>query len=343
MAMIANGLFSALEYFVCALKYPASITYITNVLNSIVNSNQQDAVVSIVQFPSAYINGTQTGDPSNPITLNSLPKLVSRYKSAPSTIGSYTPRNKKLLTYPYMFLTVDTLNATKDYKYEYFADRSNMLFHEWGCVSADPEILVMPMGYNGAGSQYPNYTESVTCKGFPQCAFVIDSYRAWVAQKSVDYSISQAQLLVKEMASVVNPNNVGGVVGAAQFPMQMERETNAAMIEQTSGSKVRGTQGSSSEVATKGKGIYYKYMSITEEFARRIDDFFDRFGYATGRIKVPNRNVRPHWTYTKTTDVAIRGNVPVDDMRKIKSIYNNGITFWRYGSEVGNYSLDNRV
>jgi hypothetical protein len=84
-------------------------------------------------------------------------------------------------------------------------------------------------------------------------------------------------------------------------------------------------------------------MGVTEQSAKMIDDFFDRFGYATKRIKIPNRNVRPHWTYTKTLDVAIRGNVPVDDMRKIKAIYDNGITFWRNGSEVGNYSLDNTV
>ena len=45
----------------------------------------------------------------------------------------------------------------------------------------------------------------------------------------------------------------------------------------------------------------------------------------------------------KTIDVNIVGSVPADDMAKIKACYNNGITFWRNGNEVGNYSLDNSV
>ena len=314
-------------------------------MNQLVLSNQQDAVVSIIMFPQAYINydvDEETGE----LIVGESPYNHQQTVVAPNKVGNYTPRNKKLLTYPYTFLTVDTLNSSHNYRFEYFDDRSDIRFSEIGCVSPNPEIVVMPTNYNGSGvigSTSFNPTESVSCTGFPQCAFVIDSYRAWIAQKSTDYSLSQAQLLVKEIGAVSNPLNVGAVVSSGQYPLQMERETNAALIEQSAGSKVRGTSGASADVASRGKGIFYKYMSVTEEFAKRIDDFFDRFGYSCGRIKVPNRNVRPHWTYTKTVDVAIRGNVPVDDMRKIKNIYNNGITFWKYGSEVGNYSLNNSV
>ena len=188
----------------------------------------------------------------------------------------------------------------------------------------------------------------MTCAGFPQCAFVIDSYRAWVAQKSTDYNLSQAQNLVRaigagSMVIASEGASVGSWTSLVNTALESGRETNAALIEQSAGSKSRGTTGAAADVASKAKAIYYKTMCITSQFARMIDDFFDRFGYTCGRIKIPNRNVRPHWTYTKTVDVAIRGNVPVDDMRKIKSIYNNGITFWRYGSEVGNYSLNNSV
>lgn len=84
-------------------------------------------------------------------------------------------------------------------------------------------------------------------------------------------------------------------------------------------------------------------MSCTAEYARMIDDFFTMFGYVTKRNKIPNRNVRPHWTYTKTMGCTVTGSVPAPDMNKICSIYDNGITFWKKGSEVGNYSLDNTV
>ena len=65
------------------------------------------------------------------------------------------------------------------------------------------------------------------------------------------------------------------------------------------------------------------------------------FGYATRRCKKPNRNSRPHWNYVKTVGATVTGSVPADDMKKICSIYDNGITFWKNGSEVGDYSLDN--
>jgi hypothetical protein len=324
-------------------------------LNEIVSSNQQDAVVSLIMMPSAYINIT-TDDDGSPI-VSEAPIQHTQSVTAPNKLGSYTPRNKKLLTYPYCFLCVDTLCSTKNYRYEYFSDRNDIEFAEIGCVSPNPEILVMPKYYNGAkagsDTSVVNATESVICTGFPQCAFVIDSFRAWIAQKSVDYQLGQYQYVfreISEFAAGAGQAMAGNYIGAAQAGANLAttifeqgRDTNAAHIEATAGSKSRGTSDSSANVASRAMGIYYKYMCITEQFAKMIDDFFDRFGYTTKRIKIPNRNVRPHWTYTKTLDVAIRGNVPVDDMRKIKAIYDNGITFWRNGSEVGNYSLDNRV
>ena len=71
------------------------------------------------------------------------------------------------------------------------------------------------------------------------------------------------------------------------------------------------------------------------------DNFFTRYGYATKKLKIPNRSSRPHWNYVKTVNCTITGSIPTDAARNICSIYDNGITFWKHGSEVGNYSLDN--
>ena len=74
----------------------------------------------------------------------------------------------------------------------------------------------------------------------------------------------------------------------------------------------------------------------------QIDDYFNMYGYAIHRCKIPNRNVRPHWTYTKTIGCCIVGSLPSDSAKHICDIYNAGITFWKNGSEVGQYQLDNR-
>ena len=78
-------------------------------------------------------------------------------------------------------------------------------------------------------------------------------------------------------------------------------------------------------------------MTIRNKQARIIDEYFSRFGYACHRIKIPNRNARRNWTYVKTDGCELNGNIPSDDLNLIKAIYNNGVTFWTNGDNIGNY------
>ena len=84
-------------------------------------------------------------------------------------------------------------------------------------------------------------------------------------------------------------------------------------------------------------------MSIKSEYARIIDEFFTMFGYKTHRVKIPNKNHRKRFWYTKTVDCEIDGKIPQKDLEKIKNCYNNGITFWRNASEIGEFNLDNPI
>ena len=72
-----------------------------------------------------------------------------------------------------------------------------------------------------------------------------------------------------------------------------------------------------------------------------IDDYFTMYGYATNRCKIPNYSARPHWNYLKTRNVNLTGSVPANAMKHLCQIYDNGITFWKNPSEVGDYNLDN--
>lgn len=104
----------------------------------------------------------------------------------------------------------------------------------------------------------------------------------------------------------------------------------------------------------RGSSVNSLYMSIginkprfynqhiRQEYAEIIDGYFDRYGYAVHTFKVPTLNNRPNWTFVKTVDCTIRGNIPNDDSTKICKIMNTGITFWTNGNNVGNYTLNNR-
>jgi hypothetical protein len=97
-----------------------------------------------------------------------------------------------------------------------------------------------------------------------------------------------------------------------------------------------------------GRCIYALIKRIREEDARVIDDYFTMYGYATNRVKVPNRTARPYWNYIKTEGCNIGpttdewGNktyLPTDVGSEIMCIYDHGITFWNPQCEVGKYSL----
>ena len=96
-------------------------------------------------------------------------------------------------------------------------------------------------------------------------------------------------------------------------------------------------------VASGNNTFHFYKMSVKAEYARIIDDFFDMYGYQTNRVKTPNVAHRQNWWYTKTINANITGNVPNDDMNKIKEAYNNGLTFWRNPANFLNYSVSNGI
>lgn len=83
------------------------------------------------------------------------------------------------------------------------------------------------------------------------------------------------------------------------------------------------------------------YMCVKPEYAEIVDKFFDMFGYNTCTVKVPNTHSRPHWNYVKTIGCDIQGFLPQEAANIIKAVYDKGVTFWKNGDEVGNYTLDN--
>jgi hypothetical protein len=90
-------------------------------------------------------------------------------------------------------------------------------------------------------------------------------------------------------------------------------------------------------------GFIIRQWALSYEYASRIDEYFDKYGYAMMTAFVPSRLNRKHWSYLKTTGCNIKGNINNTDLLTIKTIYDNGITTWKNLEEVGDYSLDNTV
>lgn len=87
----------------------------------------------------------------------------------------------------------------------------------------------------------------------------------------------------------------------------------------------------------------FRKMSVRYEFAKCIDSWFDMFGYKVNRLGKPLKNHRQNYWYTKTIGANIDGNIPNEDMQIIKSIYNNGVTYWKDATKIKDYSVSNNI
>lgn len=123
-------------------------------------------------------------------------------------------------------------------------------------------------------------------------------------------SVWQVEAKLKDVSNV--PPNVGGLSGAGSVTNALSRFDYSTY-----------------------------YMCVKPEYAEIVDKFFDMFGYNTCTVKVPNTHSRPHWNYVKTIGCEIQGFLPQEAANIIKAVYDKGVTFWKNGDEVGNYTLDN--
>ena len=123
-------------------------------------------------------------------------------------------------------------------------------------------------------------------------------------------SVWQVEAKLKDVSNI--PPNVGGLSGAGSVTNALSRFDYSTY-----------------------------YMCVKPEYAEIVDKFFDMFGYNTCTVKVPNTHSRPHWNYVKTIGCEIQGFLPQEAANVIKAVYDHGVTFWKNGDEVGNYTLDN--
>jgi hypothetical protein len=89
-------------------------------------------------------------------------------------------------------------------------------------------------------------------------------------------------------------------------------------------------------------GLYLIKKQIRPEYQKKLEDFFNIYGYKKNEVKLPNFNTRQYWNYVQTAGCTIQGNFNNEDLNELKAIFDNGITLW-HTDDIGNYSLDNGV
>ena len=220
-----NGTFHQIDlgiYSIDSLNISATIDAITNKLNEMSIFQNTDTIVNFLMMPNAFIHtGTTayvTSVEDASVGTLSLPNGFT------ATQGSYTPKNNKLLTYPYTFFTVDNHEGSiEEFKFELFYGRPK--FDEYCDFSPQPSVMILPVGYNQSDDAYAEdyeMTKALKISNFPVCSWAVNDLPAKFVQAGIGAVIgamSRGVFINSPGASWTANNNPLGYMSAGDVPL----------------------------------------------------------------------------------------------------------------------------
>lgn len=333
-----NGIPSGLAYY----KYELNeITGDTGTLESYLEMLERNgmskAVSGIFLAPKWLVDTSQSVIVDNTNSVGEFeftsPKI--------SELDNYIPRNNKLLTYPYCYMNLSNGQGSNAILHQELWNDSDISGYVttkvYGCLVPGCSIRAIPKNYKGIQI---NYNEGINLGKLPQLNWTTDQYINWLTQNGVNIATSVGGGLLATGVGIATGNAVavgGGLLSIANSVGEVYKHSLVPP-------QAEGNLNSGDVATASGYNCFTVYnMTIRNEYAQIIDKYFDMFGYKVNLVKVPNKNHRANWWYTKCIDVNIDGDIPNNDMQKIKDCYNKGITFWKNASNIQNYSLSNDI
>lgn len=283
----------------------------------------------ILAIPSKYIKPA----------LSSVPVPYYLQINRPKSIRGYIPKNKKIFTSPYCLVRVYTgTGATATYAFENFTDKSIANFVINTYANIPPKAMISPAnGYKGAVFRETTIGQR---NGMPEEGLTVDPAisMSWsespIANIISNFSSNVTSMATNAVSSVARGDLLSGAIdlGTGVF----RSITNPPQVQSQNGNN-------SANLKWGYNTFILRTLTPKLDQVKIIDDYFNLYGYATNKLKVPNISARPNWNYIKTRNVNLYGNAPSDDIITMKNAFNSGITFWKNGDNIGNYSLDNSL
>lgn len=171
--ILNNGLVNGTKYRSLATDNPYGIFNLITALVQLINGSWSSGdkpyeVIDMFTFPSKFAS------------LNLLDNLHYISVTHPNTLNGYTPKNKKLYSYPFSYLFGTTMNGSScAYRWEYFTSIDNPIqFKCYGNPIGGGQIHCYPTAYDGV---MDNIDAALVMDDFPKNPFAFDAYQAWVA------------------------------------------------------------------------------------------------------------------------------------------------------------------
>lgn len=278
--------------------------------------------------------------------------------SKPSVLDkNFSPKNKKLLTFPYVCFNIsNNAGSVNTYMYEYFTAidgtySSTCNFNIDGSIGVGCSIKLYPIHYKqgktALNTDEYNYLESLDAGKLPTCSWTNDSYTNWLTQNAVNVPLNivgnagriivGSGMLATGFGGVAGLGAIAsGISGIGSTLMQMYQ--HSLVPETAKGGVNQGELNYAQNIS-----FTMQKLSIKEEYAKIIDDYFSMFGYKVNTLKIPNTTGRTNWNFVKTIDCNIVADIPQNDLQEIKNMFNKGVTLWHNTSTFLDYSQSNSI
>lgn len=359
------GVFSGMYYIL--FKFTESAAKFVQAMSDIGHANDIQCLFMIpIKIANVdYNNGWSTANLGNQTGINFrvLPNSAGVITlrdaditlSSPTSINGYVPKNNKLFTYPYNCLSISNNVGTQaEFRYEDFINNTPV-FSLVAAVSPSCSVWLYPDNYKKYGGPKSGYNWGIPVAKYPMGSWNSDMYTNWMTQNGInlfgnriDAATSHAIMgSMQTLSSALTKDYSGIGTGLGNMFGAVQESYKASMIPNHIGGQVNS--GDVVYAYNKMSPTYYK-MTIKEEYARVIDDWFTRFGYKINRVKIPNITGRTFWNYVQigaSESIGYSNNinrsVPATSMEIINNIFRNGTTIWHNHLDVGNYSLNNTI
>lgn len=357
---VYNGIFGGLYYL--GFNSPAECQNAIRIYDKLGKANAINSLFMIPKTMESFADGTsaswsisqggETIGTANLIYLtgsNESDTIGNINVDFPSKIGNnYVPKNNKLFTYPYCFFNLtNNSGITESFRYEDFVKEDNVpSIAFWISASITPgmSMKAIPLFYK---NENINYNFGIMSGKLPVCSYDSDVYLNWLRQNGLN-SVFNVIGGVISTAGAIGSGSIGGSVGGlSSIYNALHQHTIADM---TPNQAKGNTNGGDINFSDTSCGVFTIYkMSIKDEYAKIIDDYFSRYGYRINEVKMANITGRNIFNYIEIGHGESIGysegniSVPSEYMEIINTACQNGITIWHSHGNIGNYNLSNNI
>lgn len=342
--------------------------FITDYIGADANGQDGSITFNVDQFEHAGVADDKSEN-FNTVYVKDVKTYDVLSKSLGNKYDDYrTVKESKLLMHPYTVLTLDDFKGNRrDFKNEYI-QADNLVLNVRGSLGTSNKVAYTIADYN-TGSEMPDdgtsmrvMLEGSIINNNPSDVPILNEYLSAYLQGNRNSIANQTNSImfngamgavstaVSGAVSAKSRNPVGvaqagidGVQGAGNTVLDLQAiQAKQQDIANIPPSISKMGSNTAFEFGNGYRGLFIMKKQIKSEYRKKLEAFFNMYGYKLNEVKVPNFHTRQNWNFVQTVSCMITGNFNNEDLTELKAVFDNGITLW-HTDDIGNYSLSNEV